>query len=223
VIRLNVSVILNCYFCVSALLKPTMTLTASAVKLFRPLVICGPSGSGKSTILKRVMNSEAVKEYLAFSVSHTTRQPRKGEQDGKDYHFVSHDNFNRSVSENAFVEHAEFSGNQYGTSKESIRRCQLSGKLCVLDIDSQGVRSLKKTDLNPFYVFILPPSLEELERRLRGRRTESEESLQRRLSTAKSEVTFGQTPGNFDETIINDDLDRAVEKLHSIVLKLIAD
>ena len=69
----------------------------------------------------------------------------------------------QSVSENAFVEHAEFSGNQYGTSKESIRRCQLSGKLCVLDIDSQGVRSLKKTDLNPFYVFILPPSLEELE------------------------------------------------------------
>jgi len=169
------------------------------------------------------MTAEPLKDYLAFSVSHTTRQPRQGEQEGKDYHFVTREIFANSVSEGAFIEHAEFSGNNYGTSKASVRNCQASGKLCVLDIDSQGVRSLKSSDLDPFYVFILPPSLEELERRLRGRRTESEESLQRRLSTAKNEVAFGQTPGNFDETIVNDDLDAAVEKLHSIVLKLIAD
>jgi len=198
-----------------------MTLTVRAATLFRPLVICGPSGSGKSTILKRVMNSDAVKDFLAFSVSHTTRQPRQGEQDGKDYHFVPKDFFVKLVSEGAFIENAEFSGNSYGTSKASVLHCQSLGKLCVLDIDSQGVRSMKKTDLNPFYVFILPPSLEELERRLRGRRSESEESLQRRLSTAKSEVSFGQTPGNFDATIVNDDLDDAVNKLHDIVKELI--
>jgi len=200
-----------------------MTLTANAAKIFRPLVICGPSGSGKSTILKKVMTTDKSKDFLAFSVSHTTRQPRPGEQDGRDYHFVTKDLFLKSVSEGAFVEHAEFSANYYGTSKASVRHCQSLGKICVLDIDSQGVRSLKSTDLNPFYVFILPPSLEELERRLRGRRTESEESLQRRLSTAKSEVAYGQTPGNFDATIVNDDLDAAVDKLQSIVLKLIAD
>jgi len=198
-----------------------MTLTVQATKLFRPLVICGPSGSGKSTILKRVMASASLKDFLAFSVSHTTRQPRQGELEGRDYHFVDREFFTKAIAEGAFIEHAEFSGNHYGTSKVSVRNCQSSGKLCVLDIDSQGVRSLKSTDLNPLYVFILPPSLEELERRLRGRRTESEESLQRRLSTAKNEVAFGQTAGNFDETIVNDDLDSAVDKLHSIVLKLI--
>lgn len=200
-----------------------MSLSSQAAKLFRPLVICGPSGSGKSTILKKVMTSESLKDYLAFSVSHTTRQPRQGEQDGKDYHFVNKDSFRQFIAEGAFIEHAEFSGNHYGTSKAAVRDCQSSGKLCVLDIDSQGVRSLKKTDLNPFYVFILPPSLEELEHRLRGRRTESEESLQRRLSTAKNEVIYGQTPGNFDETIVNDDLETAVKKLHDIVLNLIAE
>jgi len=200
-----------------------MTLTTRATALFRPLVICGPSGSGKSTILKRVMKSESLTDRLGFSVSHTTRQPRQGEEDGKDYHFVTRESFSKLVSEGAFIENAEFSGNCYGTSKASVRHCQSMGKLCVLDIDSQGVKSIKKTDLNPFYVFILPPTLEELERRLRGRRSESEESLQRRLSTAKGEVAFGQTPGNFDATIVNDDLEGAVEKLHAIVLRLVQE
>lgn len=169
------------------------------------------------------MKSDSLQDRLAFSVSHTTRQPRQGEQDGKDYHFVTKENFVKLVSDGAFIENAEFSGNSYGTSKASVLHCQSLGKLCVLDIDSQGVKSMKKTNLNPFYVFILPPTLEDLERRLRGRRSESEESLQRRLSTAKGEVAFGQTPGNFHATIVNDDLEDAVEKLRAIVLQLIQD
>jgi len=200
-----------------------MTFRQAARLVLRPLVVCGPSGSGKSTILKRVMTCEETEEYLAFSVSHTTRKPRPGEVDGKDYHFVSREQMLEEISNGAFIEHAEFSGNLYGTSKGAVATCQSRGQLCVLDIDSQGVRSLKKTDLNPFYVFILPPSLEELERRLRGRRTESEDSLQRRLTTAKSEVAFGQTPGNFDLTIVNENLEEAVDKLKIAVLGLIQE
>jgi len=166
------------------------------------------------------MKSEETKSLIAFSVSHTTRKPRPGEDNGKDYHFISREDMQKGIATGLFLEHAEFSGNIYGTSKTSVGDCQMSGKICVLDIDSQGVRSLKNTDLDPYYVFIHPPNMLVLEARLRGRRTESEESLNRRLETAKAEVEFGETPGNFHNTIVNENLEQAVESLKEVILGL---
>ena len=140
----------------------------------RPVVFCGPSGSGKSTLLKRLMA-----EYpnaFAFSVSHTTRKPRPGEENGKDYHYVSREEILAGIENGEFLEYAEFSGNYYGTSKKAVETVLSSGRICALDVDIQGVKNLKKTDLNPVYLFIKPPSLETLETRLRERGTETEDS-----------------------------------------------
>merc|ERR1719384_61978 len=135
----------------------------------RPLVLCGPSGSGKSTLMKKL--TEEFSEAFGFSVSHTTRQPRPGERDGVEYHFVT-----KLVSEGAFLEFATFSGNNYGTSRAAVETVKQEGKICILDIDVQGVKNIKRTDLDPDYVFIKPPSRAALEERLRARRTENEES-----------------------------------------------
>jgi len=183
-----------------------------------PLVICGPSGSGKSTILKAVMAQPKYKDLLAFSVSHTTRQPRAGELHGREYYFTDRDSMRAEIEAGKFIESAEFSGNLYGTSKESVHQCKSRGKICVLDIDSQGVRSLKKvTNLSPIFVFVKPPSLSALEDRLTSRKTETEESLGKRLHAAKEEIAFGEEEGVFDALIINDDLDKAVGQLTSII------
>lgn len=184
----------------------------------RPLVICGPSGSGKSTILKAVMAQDSLKDRIAFSVSHTTRKPRPGEQHGREYYFVDRDKMLQEIKEDKFIETAEFSGNLYGTSKASVRTCRNQGKICVLDIDSQGVRSMKKIpNLRPIYAFIRPPSISALEARLRGRKTETEESLKRRLAAAEQEMRFGAEAGNFDVTIVNDDLSAAIAMLKRVV------
>ena len=143
-----------------------------------PLVLCGPSGSGKSTLMKLLM--EEYGEYFGFCVSHTTRQPRPGEVDGKDYHFTSRDEMTRLIADKEFIENAEFSGNLYGTSKTAVQDVLDSGKICILDIDTQGVRAVKKTSLKPRYVFMKPPSLKVLEQRLRARGTETEQSLAKR-------------------------------------------
>ena len=116
-------------------------------------------------------------EYFGFSVSHTTRQPRPGEQDGKDYHYVSRELMTDLIQQGQFIENAQFSGNMYGTSKTAVEDVLTKGRICILDIDVQGVKAVKETDLTPMYVFIKPPSLEVLEKRLRDRGTETEESL----------------------------------------------
>lgn len=183
-----------------------------------PLVICGPSGSGKSTILKAVMAQPKYKDLLSFSVSHTTRQPRPGELHGREYYFTDRDSMRAEIEAGKFIETAEYSGNLYGTSKESVHRCKSRGKICVLDIDSQGVRSLKKvSNLTPVYVFVKPPSLSALEERLTSRKTETEESLKKRLDAAREEMAFGEERGVFDALIINDDLDKAVAQLTAII------
>ncbi|ORX60819.1 guanylate kinase [Piromyces finnis] len=181
----------------------------------RPLVISGPSGSGKSTLFKKLYEKYPGK--FGFSISHTTRQPREGEKDGVSYYFVTREEFLKLIDENAFIEHAEFSGNMYGTSLKAVRSVGSSGKICVLDIDQQGVRSVKKTDLNPIFVFIKPPSLEILEKRLRDRNTETEESLQKRLGAAKAELEYGETPGVHDIIIVNDDLEKAFANLEEFL------
>jgi len=176
----------------------------------RPLVLCGPSGVGKSTIVERI--KKAFPNAFALSVSHTTRNPREGEKDGVNYFFTDRETMKNSIDNDDFIETAEFSGNMYGTSKSAVESVIQHGKICILDIDMQGVKQIKKTDLNPMYVFIHPPSRDELEKRLRGRKTETEESLQKRLAAADAEMAYG-TSDNFDKVVTNDDIDRVEEDL----------
>ncbi|KAL1975665.1 hypothetical protein VTN31DRAFT_4057 [Thermomyces dupontii] len=193
-----------------------MATNTSSVQKYRPIVISGPSGTGKSTLLKRLFAD--FPDRFGFSVSHTTRAPRAGEQDGREYYFVTREAFLSLVAENGFIEHAEFSGNLYGTSVAAVKAIAEQQRICILDIEMEGVKQVKRTDLNARFVFIAPPSLEELERRLRGRGTETEESVQRRLAQAKKELEFAQQPGVHDRVIVNDNLDRAYEELKEWVV-----
>ena len=201
---------------------PTMPTSPSAlvkVKL-QPIVFCGPSGSGKSTLLKRLMDE--FPHAFAFSVSHTTRKPRAGEQDGREYHFVSQEEIRRGIEAGEFLEYAQFSGNYYGTSKKAVEHVLASGRICALDIDIQGVINLKKTsmlDPRPIYCFVKPPSMHSLEQRLRERGTETDESLRKRLDTARVELDYERSETNaFDHVIVNDELDQAYAKLRAILL-----
>ncbi|XP_004079449.1 guanylate kinase isoform X2 [Oryzias latipes] len=177
----------------------------------RPLVFSGPSGAGKSTLLKKLMGE--YDSVFGFSVSHTTRKPRPGEQNGIDYHYVSREEMQAGIDNGEFIESAEFSGNLYGTSKAAVQAVQAKNLICILDIDMQGVKNIKKTDLNPLYISIQPPSLEVLEERLRGRKTESEESVQKRLRAAKVDMEFSKEPNVFDVVIINNNLEEAYGSL----------
>ncbi|KAF5362220.1 hypothetical protein D9756_002524 [Leucocoprinus leucothites] len=182
----------------------------------RPLVISGPSGVGKSTLLARLFAKYP--HSFGFSVSHTTRNPRPGEVNGTHYHFVSRDKFKDLLADGAFIEHAEFSGNFYGTSFATVRGIQEQGKRCILDIEAQGVRQIKQTNLDPVFLFISPPDLASLRSRLQGRGTESEVSVQKRLDAALKEIAFAKEPSVHDVVIVNDDLDRAYDLLERIAL-----
>merc|ERR1712002_833170 len=182
---------------------------------FRPLVISGPSGCGKSTLIKKLMADYP--NMFGFSVSHTTRQPRPGEADGVDYHFTDLDTMKKRVSNGEFLESATFSNNMYGTSKQAVKDVLNEGKICILDVDSQGVKSIKKTDLDCLLVFVKPPSMEELGKRLRGRGTEQEDAIQKRLSTCRGEMEYAEQPGSYRHTIVNDTVDKAYEELRKIL------
>ncbi|XP_060889548.1 guanylate kinase 1b isoform X2 [Labrus bergylta] len=181
----------------------------------RPVVLSGPSGAGKSTLMKRLIKDH--EGVFGFSVSHTTRNPRPGEEDGKDYHYTTREAMQEGIANGDFIENAEFSGNLYGTSKAAIEDVQAKNLICILDVDIQGVRRIKETDLNPIYISIQPPSMEILEKRLRDRQTETEESLQKRLEAARIDMELSKEPGVFDIVIINDDLERAYEDLKDIL------
>lgn len=150
-----------------------------------------------------------------FNIIDTTRKPRPGEVDGKDYHFVTRELMIKEIQAKSFVENAEFSGNMYGTSFKSIQNVLDSQKNVILDIDVQGVIQLKNCDKlpNALYIFVCVPNLEELEKRLVGRGTETPESLRKRLDTAKSEWVWGNTGGNVDHLVINDNLEKAYADL----------
>ncbi len=177
------------------------------------LVLSAPSGCGKTTILKRVM---AGLPGLVFSVSHTTRPPRPGEQDGRDYHFVDRAAFVaiRDRQPSGFLEWAEVHGNLYGTSREEVSRLRAQGLDVVLDIDVQGAARVRR-DWDPVTVFIAPPSLAELERRLRGRGTEAEETIALRLANARREMAAAD---DYQYLVVNDDLDVAVDALRAIIV-----
>lgn len=179
-----------------------------------PVVFSGPSGVGKSTLLKKLF-----KEYpdaFGFSVSHTTRPPRDGEQNGIDYHFVTRETMQSEIAQNNFIEYAEFANKMYGTSKKSIKDVLESNRICILDIDEQGVKNLKKiNDMACKFVFISPPSVDELRKRLNSRGTETEETLKNRMDTAISAINYSKVSGAYDSVIINDELDKAYAELRA--------
>ncbi|XP_047525555.1 guanylate kinase isoform X2 [Pieris napi] len=183
----------------------------------RPLVLCGPSGSGKSTLLKRLLKE--FPDKFGFSVSHTTRGPRPGEKDGVHYHFISKEQMLSAVGKGEFIETAVFSGNMYGTSKKAVEDVRRTGRICVLDIEIEGVKQIKRTDLDPLLVFVMPPSIDELERRLRNRNTEQEDALQKRLEQARHEIEYGKEPGNFHILILNDSIEKAYTELRDFIGK----
>ena len=152
---------------------------------------------------------------LRFSVSHTTRPPRSGDQEGRDYYFISPEEFQKMIDGSDFVEWAEIYGHRYGTSKERLEKARREGLDLLLDIDGQGARQLRNQGIPGVFVFILPPSLAELKRRLRGRKTEGKEALEERVKKAQAEISKARF---YDYWVVNDDLTKARERLKAIVL-----
>mmetsp|Transcript_16612 Transcript_16612/g.30855 ORF Transcript_16612/g.30855 Transcript_16612/m.30855 type:complete len:247 (+) Transcript_16612:29-769(+) len=178
----------------------------------KPVVFCGPSGVGKGTLIEMLMK-RFPNDQFGFSVSHTTRKPREGEVDGKHYNFTTVDAIKKEIDEGKFVEYAEVHGNYYGTSIAAVEAVQKENKICILDIDIQGVMKVKESSLKPRYLFISPPSMAELEKRLRGRGTETEEAIQKRLGNAAKELDYGQKAGNFDRIFVNANLNETFEEM----------
>ena len=178
-------------------------------------VFSGPSGVGKGTLKAKLFEEFA--DRIAYSVSATTRGPREGEVDGKDYFFISRQEFERRVKNNEFLEHAEFAGNSYGTPRAYVEKLLDSGMNVVLEIDVQGALQVMKSMPECVSVFILPPSFEELEHRLRGRGTETEEKVRERLETAKRELPYAP---QYDYQIVNGgDIEAAYQSLRDVFLK----
>lgn len=178
----------------------------------RLFVISGSSGVGKGTVIK-----EFLKKHTDFklSVSCTTRKPREGEIHGKNYFFLTHEEFKNCIKNNEFLEWAEFSGNMYGTQKNYVQEKLTQGKNLILEIDTKGALNVKKIMPEATLIFILPPSLEELEARLRGRHTETEEAIQKRLKSTRLEM---ENSKQFDYQIVNDDIEKAVLSLEKIMI-----
>lgn len=179
------------------------------------VVIAGPSGVGKGTLIEKLRKE--FPKVFGFSVSHTSRAARPGEQDGVHYHFTTAQEIVREVAAGLFIEHAEVHGRHYGTSVAAVEAVRKEGRICILDIDVQGCRAARKKGLMAKYVFIAPPSVDELEKRLRGRGTETEEAIKRRLGNTQKEMDAKEEKGLFDCVIVNDDLDKAYWELKNVL------
>ncbi len=175
------------------------------------ITVSGPSGSGKGTVL-----SELIKKHddIKISVSMTTRQKRNGEIDGTSYYFVNRDYFEKKIKENGMLEYAEYAGNYYGTPKEPVDKMLDEGKTVILEIDVQGADKIKEIYPDVIRIFIMPPSVGVLERRLRGRNTEDEETINHRLVIAKGEIRMAS---DYDFIVINDELSEAVKDIETII------
>lgn len=175
------------------------------------IVLSGFSGAGKGTLMKELMKTY---DNYALSVSMTTRSPREGEEDGREYFFRDRKVFEEKIAQNGFIEYAEYCGNYYGTPKDYVEAKLAEGKDVILEIEIQGMRKVKAMFPKMLSLFVTPPSARELEKRLRGRGTETEEVIKKRLSRANEEAEGVE---DYEYIVINDDLKTCVEEIHGIV------
>lgn len=176
------------------------------------IVVSGPSGTGKGTVCGELLDSTP---ELAYSISATTRAPRAGEVDGKNYYFLTKERFEELIAEGGFLEYANVYGNYYGTPLVKIQERLAEGDDILLEIDTQGALEVMKKCPYGLFIFLLPPSLGELERRIRGRGSETEESLKKRLGNAKAEIAVGE---KYKYVVVNDTVKKAVARIKSIIV-----
>lgn len=175
------------------------------------IVLSGFSGAGKGTLMKELMKTY---DNYALSISMTTRNPRQGEEDGREYFFTNKENFEEKIAQNGLIEYAEYCGNYYGTPRDYVEKQLLAGKDVILEIEIQGMRKVKQMFPEMLPLFVTPPSAKELERRLTGRGTETAEVIAKRIQRAAQEAEGVE---DYEYLIINDDLQTCVEEIHSIV------
>jgi guanylate kinase len=187
--------------------------TKECPPLGKLIVLTGPSGVGKGTLMNEILQRYP---ELHYSVSATTRSPRPGEVNGKNYHFITRSEFEKLATQGEFLEWAEFAGNCYGTPREAVLNHIQLGKLVVLEIELEGARQIRHTFPSALSIFILPPSFAELEKRIRGRGQDSEEAMSRRLNRAKEEIAAAE---EFDLQIINDDFEQALQEIEKAIFK----
>ena len=177
----------------------------------RLIIISAPSGTGKSTVISKLFE---LHPGIRFSVSATTRSPRQGERDGVEYYFMTHERFKTMIENGEFLEYAEYVGNYYGTPIAPIHDSLNAGDDVLLDIEVKGHKQIKEKMPEAISIFIVPPSMEELEKRLRLRATDSEEAILKRLETAKIEVLEAE---HYDHVVVNDVVERAAQEILSII------
>ncbi|TFB23263.1 guanylate kinase [Filobacillus milosensis] len=175
-------------------------------------ILSGPSGVGKGTVRKQLFEEDS---ELQYSISVTTRQPREGEQNGIDYFFKSREQFEEMIEQDELIEYAEYVGNYYGTPKQYVKDTLESGKDVFLEIEVQGAMKVRESFPQGVYIFLFPPSLEELKNRIIGRGTESEDLIRNRLMEAKKEIDMMDA---YDYVVVNDEIERAVRRIQSIVV-----
>ena len=175
------------------------------------IVISGASGTGKGTVCKELLARES---GIAYSVSATSRAPRAGEEEGREYYFRTREEFEQMIADGAFLEYADVYGNYYGTPLAPIEKRRAAGEDILLEIDTQGALNVMERCPDGTFIFLLPPSLEELHRRIMGRGTESEESLARRLAAARDEILLGK---RYRYAVLNDAVEAATERIQTIL------
>ncbi|MGI6224910.1 MAG: guanylate kinase [Peptococcales bacterium] len=175
------------------------------------IVLSGPSGAGKGTICKKLLKETNIQ----YSISATTRKARPGEEDGRDYFFISKEEFENKLQENGFLEWAQVYDNYYGTPKQFVEEVLAQGKDCILEIDPQGAKKVKEENPDCVLIFIAPPSMEELETRITNRGTENLSEITKRLSCAREEMLSMQ---NYDYVVVNDQVSEAVKKIQAILI-----
>lgn len=176
------------------------------------IVVSGPSGSGKGTVLQKLLQSDS---NIVCSVSATTRKPREGEIEGLHYHFVSKEQFQQYIQSGEMLEHAVYNGNDYGTPLRAVEESRQKGLDVVLEIEVQGAFAVKKKCPDAVFIFIMPPALTELERRLRNRATETDQEICGRLETAQYELALAH---NYDYIVVNDNVEQAVQGIASVIM-----